>query len=518
MMDFLARRGLGRWDGLFASIVAFGLALPVLVPYPQCGDCLNHMARLFVLTAPEGAPIHHYYEVGWRLSANLGFEMIAMPLALLFTPETVMRLVWGLTQIGLAAALWFVHRSLFARTQAPLPLAGLMLFNLPLSSGFLGFSLGLVPALFGIGLWLRWRHRLGLGRLLVFNLLAGLTLLFHVAAAAALILSVAALAAWRGRRFAPSRFAVAGTGLVLPVLLFLAMSLAHPVMSQADGANSLLYDPLGKAQMLIAPVFSGHLAADLIAALVLWGGAMLAWRRGGAGLHPALLVPLSVWLVVLLLLPRDIGNASAIDIRLAPLPALMLVAGLRMRPGRFAVYLALAAMGAVLVRTAMLLPDWSAHARKIERFRAMAAAVPMGARVLTVLPPERAGCRARSWLSFDEHIPTLLAIDRAAFVSTIFADPNMQPIRPTALAQGWAKPNIGIIKWKMVSMGEAAETDPVLAGKLPPSFWRFYPRHWRRNYDWVATIDGECTMKPPGDAGLEPVMHSPPVALYRIVQ
>jgi hypothetical protein len=511
VLQFLSRRGLSGTDFVFFALAAVSMLPVLLARYPLCADCLNHMARLFVLTAPDGAPIHHFYTVHWRLSANLGFEIVALPLAAVLPLEIVMKAVWALCVAGLAGAVWFFHRGLFARTQDPLLLAAAAFYNLPLTSGFLGFMLGVTLALFAAGLWLRWRTRITPGRLVAFNLLAGLTLLFHIAAAAALALTVLALHGTSGRRFDIRRSAVAAAGFVVPAMLFAVMALLHPTMSGAD-SGTVSFVALSKLSLPVAPTFSGNAAADIVGALLLWGGALAVWRFGGR-LHPLLAVPLVVWLVTVLALPNQIGNASGISQRLALLPALLLVASLQFPHDR-AKILTAAVCVSVAARIGLVLPDWRSHDSEIAGFRAMTLGVSPGAKLLTVSVPEQPHCLRHRWQPFDEHVPTLLAMDRAAFVSTIFADPNMQTIEPAAAVRGLASPNAGIIPWELLAAGDANEAGNVRA--QPAAIRRFYPRGWRRHYDYLVLVDTSCAIAMPSSAGLTPVGASAPFRLYRI--
>src|SRR5579862_720625 len=111
------RRGFGGVDLIFA-VLALIAALPAfLVRYPESADYLNHLARLYVLTAPPDDPVHAVYQVHWHLIPNLGLELLGVPLALILPLETVMRIIWLLAVLGLAAAVWFLHRALYPKAQ-----------------------------------------------------------------------------------------------------------------------------------------------------------------------------------------------------------------------------------------------------------------------------------------------------------------------------------------------------------------------------------------------------------------
>jgi len=187
------RGAVGTVDVVFAALALVSLLPALLVRYPESADYLNHLARLFVLSAPADDPIHAFYRVHWHLIPNLGLELIALPLAALLPLEAVMKTIWALCVLGMAASVWFLHRSLFARTQPTLVLGALALTNLPLTTGLMSFTLGLALALAGIGLWFRLGDRPTLRALVMLNVLAAVILVMHVAACATLALTLGAL-------------------------------------------------------------------------------------------------------------------------------------------------------------------------------------------------------------------------------------------------------------------------------------------------------------------------------------
>jgi hypothetical protein len=513
--------GLGAADGVFAGLTAASLLPLLLTRYPESADYLNHMARQFVLTAPAGHPVHRYYVAHWHLAANLGIETIVMPLGLFMPLEAAMKIVWTMCVLGLAGGAWFLHRALFGRTQATLPLAAIMLFNMPMALGLLNYTLGIGLALFAAGYWLR-GERMMPSRLGWFNLLAALTLLCHVAAAGALALTIAALLPLKGWKIEPRRALEAAAGFVLPALLFIAMSLSQPAAT--GGGNpmgGIGYSFVAKEWLFIIPFYTGINAADVSGWAFWCAGLIAAILVGRFGFHKRMILPLIVWLVALMAVPNMIRNATYIDQRLTLMPAFMLTAAFSFAPAKRLWRLAPAALAAagVLLRLALLLPEWRAHSREVENFRIAAATLPEGVKVLTTAAADydRADCgRTSRWQPFYEHVPALLTIDRAAFVSTVFADRSMQQIAPTPAVVGYARPNAGIMPWRVLARADAAMHDRAVARALPKSFWSYAPNGWRERYDYLVEVRGNCATGIPPQRYLVPAAASGPFHIYRI--
>ncbi|MGB8602568.1 MAG: hypothetical protein WCD42_10280 [Rhizomicrobium sp.] len=513
-------------DGAFAALTLASLGLLICVRYPLSADYLNHMTRLFVLSAPADAPIHQYFVPQWRLVTNLGLEIFALPLAKLLPLELVMKIIWALCVAGMAHAAWGLQRALHGKASPSLLLAAPLLINLPLTMGFFGFTLGTVIALYAFGFWVR--RPPTLQRRIVFNLLAALAVLCHIAAGATLGFTLVVWEAVRGRPWRLSGAATgigrAVSGLILPGLVLLIVKLSGPPGSPYLPAIFYFFNQ--KIWLLSTPTTTGTSAADTIGTLIFGLGGIFLLFRGkrqtGVG------ATLAAWLLLLLALPQGIANASYIDARLVLFPALLLIAGtnLPMLPGsaplarRGGQILATAAIIATLARLGLMLPDWLAHDRDVASTRALGSALPQGAKVLV----SGDGLKAPEgeWAPGVEHIPTLWCIDKAAFVSTVFDDPKMQPIGPTPQVRNFARPNVGLIPWPTLMLGAAAERDPRIThshdARYWYRFWTVYPHHWQERYDYLVmrALPGEAVLPPRPDLAL--IGQSRVFRLYRIVK
>lgn len=509
-----------------ALLTLLTIALPFVVRYPLSADYLNHMTRIFILSAPENAPIHQYFVPHWRLLTNLGLEIFALPLAKLLPLELVMKLVWIFCVAGMAHATWLLQRALHGRTNPAILLAAPLLINLPLTMGFFGFTLGTVVALYAFGFWVRrppvlWRR-------LVFNVAAALAVLCHIAAGATLGFT---LVIWEAFRPRPLRFSSislgagrAVSGLLLAGGVMLAAKLTGP--ASPPYLPAIFYFFNQKSWLFSTPTVSGTPAADNVGLMVFCLGFLLILicgrRPKGLG------ILLSAWVILLLALPQGIANASYIDARLSLFPALLLIAGSDIPIGpetsvmarRGGQILATLAIIATLVRLGLMLPDWLAHDRVAAETRALGRQLPQGAKVLVSGNDLKA--QKGEWAPGVEHLPTLWCIDKGAFVSTVFDDPKMQPIAPTGTVRNFARPNVGLIPWSTLMQGEAAEHDPRFArghdARYWYRFWTVYPRHWQDRYDYIAmrSLKGEAPL--PTRTDLKLIGQSGAFRLYRIVK
>lgn len=515
-------RAIGPVDMIFAALALVSVLPALLVRYPESVDYLNHLARLYLLTAPADDPIHAVYRIHWHLIPNLGLELLAMPLTLFLPLEAVMKIIWATCVLGLAAAAWFLHRSLFARTQPTLVLGAIALINLPLTVGLMSFTLGLALALVAVGLWFRLGDRATLGSILMLNAIAAVILVVHIAACASLALTLGVLYVLRRPYHAAAiagRSAAIASGFALPVLLLVVIALLNsaPVPTEASAVKYVLF---WKLQLLAAPVFTGNNLADIIASLTLWLALLIA-PRFGARCHNRFIAPLLLWLVVLLALPFSIGSATIIDLRQAIFPALLLIGALSFAPARRAwsgAIIAVAVAG-VLARTAILIPEWRAHDAHVASFRGIDGVVERGAKVIVATAPTAPGAcgEMHIWAPFEEHIPVLLVIDRAAFVSTLFAAPGLQPIEPMPMVSDIAVPDLGIVPWAVLAAGASLAGQERTASAMSEDTWRVYVRDWRRNYDYLALRLLNCPGEIAPQPDLVPVGESATYRLYRIV-
>lgn len=137
------------------------LAILATVPfwfaqYPDLIDYPGHLARWYVMVEHGRNPwIDANYTFEWRLSGNLGTDLLAYPLIHLFGVEAsgilIAALIPALTVAGILAVARALGRPNSFGTYAALP----FVFHQPYLMGFLNYSLGIALALLAFAWWIR---------------------------------------------------------------------------------------------------------------------------------------------------------------------------------------------------------------------------------------------------------------------------------------------------------------------------------------------------------------------------
>jgi hypothetical protein len=504
------------------DMVLLGLALAstapaLLVRYPESVDYLNHLARLYVLTQPPASAVHEFYQVHWHLVPNLALDLAATALSWALSAETVMKGAWIACVLGLAAATWFLHRSLYRRSEPTLALCGVGLINLPLTYGFISFALGLPVALAAVGMWFRLGDRPSLRVLAALNAIAAVIVVMHVAAAASLLLTLAAIHVWRAplRPWAMARRGLEiGAGFLLPAVLLAIANLTGPRIA----TDTVMYSVQQKMRLLVSPVYTGNVPLDAASAIAVVVVLFAALAAGRGQSHPRLVPALVAWAVVLVAIPDWLGPEAAVGARLGIFPFMLLIASLAAaRPNRVASALTMTMAAAIVItRVAYLVPEFRAYNRQVDAFRVATSAVAPGSRVLNALAPHVADPTCRANLSFGDHLPSLLVIERNAFVSTQFADDARQTIRLAPAVHAIASPDAPIMPWEALVVADAPGGVAKLMSVDPEGAWDKAAIDWRRHYDYLALLRPDCTSEIPPDPGLVPIGESDIYRIYRI--
>jgi hypothetical protein len=432
-----------RWtliDALFFGLVAASALPVVLVRYPLSADYLNHLARLHVLAAQPDAPIRQFYEVHWSLIPNLAVDLLWAALHPVASPEAVLKGALLAAIVALGLSVWFLHRSLFSRAQPTILLCALCLLGLPITAGLINFALGLPLVFLALACWIRLGGQVSWASLLLLNGLGVAAYFAHIAVLAALGLTVCVYHCLQKPFTARAiliRAAQLTPGFFFPALL----AIGGAIESLHDGAGRSIEPILfsrTKLFTLLAPFFTGRGTVD--AATLFATIAVVVLCRGPIAVR--LRWVLVVWTAVILMAPGSIGTAVYIDARLVTIAVMLYLSSISFR-SKLVPYPVLAVLATALVITRILVvtPSWELHNTHVQSFRAVDDRVSRGARVMvaavTRLPCDNDG----SWDLLEEHLPSLLSVDRDAFVPTVFAGEGMQPIRWKLNVQYAASPN-----------------------------------------------------------------------------
>jgi hypothetical protein len=418
-------KGQGRTIGLGFVLLSLVALLPIAsVRLPPILDYPNHLARMHILAAlPASADLARYYRAVWTPIPNLAWDAVVPPLAALMPAENAMRLTLAAMLLGVAGGAMVLNRAAFGRWSAWPLFAFLALYNRMLLWGFLNYLAGVALMLWALAAWIALAPRLGL-RLVVGTALATAIYFAHLAAFGAYALAIVAmaLAAPAGKI---RQAAIALATLAPGAALFL--------LAPTSGAESHIDygNPFRKLDLPVSifdnynRVFDGA-TFGVILALTIYG----LWRQKIV-LHGALRWSLAALLAAYVILPSRLLSASGIDHRLPVAIALLFVAASDWGAitGKWRSIATAALMALLLVRMGVIEAVWLKADRQYEALRPVLGHIALGATVAVAASAD--DVKAGGVPLY--HFSALAALDRDAFVDTIFADPRQQPLQFTDL-------------------------------------------------------------------------------------
>jgi hypothetical protein len=505
-------------SALYLLLIAVSLIPIVSVRYPESVDYLNHLGRLFVLTAPQDDPIHVFYQPDWHFVPNLGIDMLVLGFQKLMPLEAAMKVGFVIVFVSLPLSFVYLFTAVHRQIAPSLLVSTLCLSNFPLTAGFLSFYLGLAIALAAVGLWIRFGGHASVLKLLLFNAVSAVIVAVHAAALGALGLTIAAIHILRPPWQASAvirRMVTVGCGFLAPLLLLVLPA------SERAGPSSLphfVFDLLRKPLLLLDPVFSPTRASLAIGAAALIVSLFILIRLGPAQFDRRLLPALPVWIVVLLMVPIEINRAVAVDRRLVVFPVLLLLASLRVPPGRTQWVAAGLAAVAVCARVAFSLPAWLSYDATVAEFRALGPVIDPGAKLLIAEAPVQPGSCSQppEWSPLYHHVPMLFMMDRRAFVPGLFAAPGPQPVRVTEPYRAIADPAAPVVSWPVLMAADTPQGRSRITELLGPTPWLPYFFGWRDAFDYLIVISLNCASDIPSDQQLVLVARSKTLLIYRI--
>ena len=472
---------------LLAAVPLFSTVLPPLFDYP------NHLARMHILS--EGG--NQFYAVHWEPLPNLAQDLIVPPLARLMPLDIASKLflvaIFGLITGG---AIW-VNRVATGEWRLWPLLAFLLIYNRMFLWGFLNYLFGIGVALAGAALWLAIESERSWLRILASSAVALACYLSHVAAFgfyALVIIGIELSPAWdelRTRRWPAlaRRKAIAGAQFAIPAVLFFAFW--HPA-----AAGNTSYAAFWRKADLLFSVFDNYDRAFDIVCFTLFLG-LIGWLAATRRLR---LAPRLAWatglvFVAYLLLPSQIYGGSGADHRLPVAIFLLVIASSAAKFPNRRTAAAIGVVTAVLLATRMAAIEyvWLRADRIYSVDLAGIDMLPRGAKLAVAYPTS-----AVNFAPIPEvHLAVLAVARREAFVPTIFANKEQQPIalKPPydVLADAATPPEL----W-----------DVVLAGRNTPKVLQWY--------DFLAVTGGKPLSLPPSLC-LRPFFGQSTFEIFRIL-
>ncbi len=405
-----------------AVFLAAAIAPLFLVEIPAMLDYPNHLARMYILAGASNPA----YEAHWGLYPDLAMDIAVPALAHWMSVATATKVFLGIAQSLVVTGAAFLELSVKGRHRLGGPAGLLALFSLPFAWGQLNFMFGMGLAVWAAALWIRLRDRPGWMR-------------WTVHAAAVVILSV-------------SHFFDLGIyGLTIGLyelsrferrpsfrpLLKLAMFMASPVVAvlavmavagdRPGPSTGLEWDfglKLGWAAVFMNVYDTGlailSAGALLALGLVLTLARRLSLTRAGlwiaAGLAAAYLA-----------FPRQLLGSQYLDVRLLTAAMILLPAFVSapLRPGPWRVAALATVVAVIAANQVATTRAWLDYDKDIKQFEASFAQLPRASAVL-IGQQDQAG-RDDQPIAYAA---TLAATAAGVFVSSLYAEPGMQPMQP----------------------------------------------------------------------------------------
>ncbi|WP_395017171.1 hypothetical protein [Dongia sp.] len=410
-----------------ARTAAFYAALFVLALVPvfsfgilPLGDMPNHLARAFIMNAlPSDPDLQKYYAIEWRFFSFQSTDLILPLLIKAFGLELGARLFIVATFALLIGGTVALHRAFFGRVGLWPAAAMLFLFSFPFALGQISFLLTTGLSLLLFAAWIASLARHGLVKVLLFSAASLALLLCHFFAFAAYALLVGAHAGarwWRDpdRQRRGRDLAEAGAPFVLPVLVYLLSFTA------SIHGRSFYGDLAAKAVSVLAATITYGTWPDVVVTVAVIVGLWILHRRGLLSFAAGMRLPVLVLVVAAIAMPRMLQGVLGADLRIPCLLAFLLVAAsdVAFRSRREMQIFCAAVIVLMTFRVATLIDQWRVFDADYREFRAAAATIERGSRVM-VIPFDLGKSADRPRLPYW-YLASLAVIDRSAFLPHLY--------------------------------------------------------------------------------------------------
>jgi hypothetical protein len=436
-----------RWFlGLLVALAAMPLVWPVT---PPLTDLPEHMGRYRIELSDPASPLRTtFFSFHWHFLANLGVDLLIVPLAKLFGLELGLKLlVIALPMLTVTGILW-IAREVHGRVPPTALLALPMAYGFPLIWGFLNYMLAMSLALNAFALWLRlgrqgrWRLRAGLfvpiGLLLTTAHVFGWAVLCLLAFAAETVRRRDAgdrlvRAVWRG--------GLACLALAPPILLLLLWR-----SGDANGRNIGFFYWYTKYLYLVSSLRTVDLWYDLLSVYLLLAAVVCGLAGVWLRMNRTLGIATVLLIAAFLLLPRILLGSAYADMRLAPYLILVAVTALTLKSAGRGQAAAVAAVATALfvTRLGVLTVDFARRDAANQHQLAALDHVRPGSRVFVevALP-----CLGNWTTSRMDHLGAMAIVRRGAFANGQWTDPGAQLVRITYRpARGYAEDPTEILR------------------------------------------------------------------------
>jgi hypothetical protein len=476
------------WWNSTAALLAFMVmsTIPLwFVSTPPLIDFLGHMSRYHVALEIGNNPIlARDWSYEWAVIANLGVDLLIMPLAALVGLETAGWIVAASLPPLMIWGIFRAARALYGEVPpsaiAALPFA----LAYPYQYGFVNFWLASALAFHAFAFWVALESRPRLRALLFVP--AGLTIwLCHAYGWAVLGVLVGGYELSKPRAPGIAQFFRAGIAAVLrtwPLLVTLgAMAFWR---SGAEGAETLRwFDFSWKLHAAILTLRDQSRLLDLgtLAAAIFL--IYFAWRDPRARLDPRFGIAALLFTAALILLPFQLFGSAFADARVYPFLFIAALLAVRLRPGqgseRTAQLIAGGFAALFAVRIAVSAIGYVDYDAAYQRHLSALDHVERGASVAVMVAHP---CDTPWRLSRVDHLGSMALLRRDAFVNSQWDVPGAELLRPKhALGTGFNADPSQFVRHRDCPKDLRPELAAKI-GRLPSGYF---------NYIWVLNFGAE---------------------------
>jgi hypothetical protein len=429
-----------RW---FLGLMVLATMVPLIAPsIPPLTDLPEHMGRYRIQLSDPSSPLRsEYFSFHWAFIANLGVDLLIVPMAALFGLELGVKLIVIAIVMLTATGILWIAREAHGRVPAPALFALPLAYCFPLIWGFLNYLLSMALALNAYALWLRlgrlqrWRLRHA-----VFVVIGLVLTVAHVFGWAVLCLLAFGAETVRardaGHKFLLSLWkgGLACLSLAPPLLLLVLWR-----SGDASGQNADWFIWQAKYIYMISVLRNTSMIFDLTCVYLLWG--LIAFGLAGVWVRMNRTLGIAALMLILayVLLPRILFGSAYADMRLAPYVMLVATIALTLKTPsrRQAAIVATVATGVFLVRIVLLTQGFAAHDVANRRQLEALDHIRPGSRVFVQVALQ---CVGKWETTRMDHLGAMAIVRRGAFANGQWTEPGAQLVRITyGPAKGYAE-------------------------------------------------------------------------------
>lgn|GEM_PF-477164 len=426
------------WErGWFWLALALVSTLPfVVAPMPMMPDHFAHVARYHVmldhaLNEGQSEYLSRYFSFQWAVIANLGVDLLMVPLGRLLPLEPAATLAAALIPALLVLGIYALAKSVYGRVPATALFALTMVWTHTFLYGFENYWLSVALGLLCAAAWIRLGEGAGWRRWLLMAPFSMLVWLAHLSGWGTMGLFVLGWEMSRVPLGLTWRGYLAAFGTIIGRMLPLALPLALLPLwrdGNVEGAGELILSAASTKLRYLLDMFRGeilwldYLQLGLVSVLAIYLLVRLwRWR------NRAMVMATGLQLSCFLFLPFSILGTFFVDVRLLPVVGIAFFLALPEADRRRGHVLALAALALFGTRVAEISYGWFQRGQEMQIELLALEQIPRGSRVVSI--SRWSNCNRNVLHGFD-HVANFVITRRDGFANTQWDVAGAQLMRP----------------------------------------------------------------------------------------